>query len=120
MGLLDGDIAALFGTAFIDLYLDGTLHQGGTTPVYDEYGNITGYAGGADTAIKVQRDNASYAMRQADGYSDGDVMLIILAQDIGPVTTDMQVTDGYGVRWMVASANLDAAASHWICRGAKV
>jgi hypothetical protein len=117
MGLLDTDIAALFGAAFGGLYLDGWLHRDGTDPIYDDGGNIVGYVGGIEIAIKVQRDKATYAMRQSEGFSEGDVALIILAQGLPALTTDMQVTDGHGARWMIQSADLDAASSHWICRG---
>lgn len=119
MGLLNGGIAAIFGSALSGLYPDGILHREGAEPQYDGEGNITGYAGGADVPIKVQRDACSYSMRQSEGYSEGDVMLIILAAQLGGVkiTTDMQATDGAGDRWMIRSADLDAASSHWICRG---
>jgi hypothetical protein len=119
MGLLTGGIAAIFGSALSGLYPDGILHREGVEPQYDLEGNVTGYAGGADVPIKVQRDACSYSMRQSEGYSDGDVMLIILAAQLGgvKVTTDMQATDGAGDRWMIGSADLDAASSHWILRG---
>jgi len=118
MGLLSGGIASIFSAALSGLYLDGLLHRDGTGPIYDLEGNITGYDGGADIPIKVQRDACNYAMRQSEGYADGDVMLIVLAAGLtGPITTDHQITDGDGKRWMVASAELDAANSHWICRG---
>lgn len=119
MGLLDGGIARIFNAALSGLYLDGALHRDGTDPIYDNEGNITGYAGDADIPIKVQRDACTYAMRQSEGYSEGDVMLLILAAPLNgvKVTTDMQATDGAGDRWMIRSADLDAASSHWVCRG---
>lgn len=118
MGLLDGGMAAIFGAAFGGIFLDGKLHRAGTDPIYDGEGNITGYGGGADIDIKVQRDACSYSMRQSEGYSEGDVVLIVLAAGLGiKITTDMQATDGGGQRWTIQSADLDAASSHWICRG---
>jgi hypothetical protein len=119
MGLLDGGIARIFNAALSGLYLDGALHRDGTDPIYENEGNITGYAGGADIPIKVQRDACTYAMRQSEGYSEGDVMLLILDAPLNgvKVTTDMQATDGDGDRWMIRSADLDAASSHWVCRG---
>ncbi|WP_375194650.1 hypothetical protein [Sphingobium sp.] len=119
MGLLDGGIEAIFGTAFGGLFLPGTLHRDGTEPIFDAEGNITGYEGGEGIPCRLQIDGATYAMRQSDGYVDGDVRIIILSAGLGvEVTTDMQVT-GRGQRWMIASAERDAAASHWICRGRK-
>lgn len=121
MGLLNGGIGAIIGAALSGLYLDGVLHREGAEPIYDGEGNITGYAGGDDIPIKVQRDKCTYAMTQAKGFSEGDVALIILSAQLGVVeiTTDMQVTDGKGKRWLIASADEDAASSHWICRGSK-
>lgn len=118
MGFLDGGISAIFGAALSGLYLDGALHRGHVNPVYDSKGNIVGYSGGGDLTIKVQRDACSWSMKQSPGYVDGDVMLIVLARGIAAtITTDMEISDGAGRRWMVQSADLDAASSHWICRG---
>lgn len=117
MGLLDGGIEAIFGAAMGGFYLPGTLHRDGAQPQYDGEGNITGYAGGADLACRAQVDAATYAMRQADGYADGDVRVIILSAGLGvEVTTDFQVSVS-GKRWQIASVERDAANSHWICRG---
>lgn len=122
MSLLDGGIASIFGSVFSGIYLDGTLHRSLTDPIYDGEGSIIGYGGGGDMPIKVQRDKATYGMTRAQGFSDGDCALIILTAQLDGVeiTTDMEVTDGHGRRWKIASADLDAASSHWICRGSKV
>lgn len=121
MGLLTGGIEAVFGAAFSGIYPSGTLHRELTDPIYDNQGNIIGYGGGGDLPIKVQRDRATYAMRQAEGFTEGDVSLIVLSAQLGgvEVSTDMEVTDGHGKRWKVASADRDAANSHWVCRGRK-
>lgn len=115
MGVLDGGIAAVFGAAFSGLYLDATLHAGTGEPIYDDGGNITGYTTDADVAIKAQVDVATEAMRRAEGFAEGDVRLIILAQGVPAVTTDHQVT-ARGRLHAILSAELDAAASHWVCR----
>ena len=119
MGLLDGGIAAIFGAAFGGLYLDGTLHRGTGSPIYASGGVITGYGGGGDVAVKVQVDAATDAMRRAEGFAEGDVRIIILAQGIGPVTSDHRITIG-ATTYSLQAAELDAAASHWICRGRRV
>lgn len=116
MGLLDGGIQAVFGAAFSGLYLDGTLHRDLTTPIYDGKGSIVGYAGGGDVAVKVQVDGATYAMRQSEGYSEGDVRVIVLARGIPAITADMELT-ARDVRYKIASVEIDPAASHYICRG---
>ncbi len=115
MGALDGDVAALFAAAFGGMYLDGTLHGGTGDPVYSDEGDISGYSGAADTPVKVQIDRATSAMRAADGFAEGDVRVIILAQDGMTLTSDSEVT-ARGMRYRIQSAELDAAASHWMCR----
>lgn len=117
MGLLNGGIAAVFSAAFSGIYLDGTLHAGTGDPIY-EGSKIVGYAGG-DTPIKVQTDAAGDAVKRDQGFAEGDVALIILAQGVPPVTSDHAVTDGYGDRYSIERAERDAAASHWVCRGRK-
>jgi len=118
MGLLDGSIAAIFAATFSGLYLDATLHAGTGAPIYDDAGNVIGYEGG-DTACKAQVDAATDAMRRADGYAEGDARIIVLAQGIGTVDSDNELTLR-GQRWRLLSAELDAAASHWVCRARAV
>jgi hypothetical protein len=115
MGVLDGDVSALFNAAFSDMYLDATLHAGTGEPIYDAAGNITGYLGG-DTPARCQVDAATDAMRRDDGFSEGDVRLIILAQGLPAINDNHQLTVK-GVRYFLASPSLDAAASHWTARG---
>lgn len=115
MGVLDGDIAALFGAAFGPMYLSATLHTGTAQPTYDSGGNITGHTS-SDTAVRAQVDAATDAMRRAEGYSEGDVRVIILAQG-APAITDNHELTVKGVRYRLATPSLDAAASHWVARG---
>lgn len=118
VGLLDGGLASVFAGAFAGIFSDGALHSNATGPQYDDAGDITGYTGGGDVAIKVQRDAATWAMRQAEGFAEGDVALIVLAEGLpGPITTEHRITDGAGAKWTVESVSLDAASSHWLCRG---
>jgi len=115
MGILNGDITALFGAAFSDMYLDATLHAGTGEPTYNAAGDITGYAGG-DVAAKCQVDAATDAMRREEGFSEGDVRLIILALGLPAITDNHQLTV-QGVRYFLAGPSLDAAGSHWVARG---
>ena len=123
MGILDGALASLFSSAFSGLYLDGTAHHGTGAPIYDA-GRITGYTDSGDLAVKVQTDRANWNIRRDPDYVAGDVLLIILA--ITPsgeeitLTTDHQVTDGYGDRYRIETTERDAARSHWLCRGRPV
>lgn len=117
MGVLDGGVAAVFGAAFGSFYLPATLHRDGSDPIYDNEGNIIGYGGGVDIPCRAQVDAASWAMRQSEGYVDGDVRIIVLTAGLGiSITADHQITV-QGKRWMIAQPELDAAGSHWVLRG---
>lgn len=115
MGLLDGGISAVFSSALSGLYLDGTLHAGTGAPIYDNNSEITGYTGGDDVACKAQVDVATEAMRRLEGFTEGDARIIVLAQGIGTITSDHRITVR-GELWLILSADLDAAASHWTLR----
>jgi len=116
MGLLDGGIARIFNATFSGLYLDGLLHAGTGDPIYAPGGAITGYDGGGDVPIKVQVDSASEAMRRAEGFAEGDVRLIVLAQGVPAITSDHEVTV-QDTRYSIQSVERDPALSHWLCRG---
>ncbi len=115
MGLLSGGIASIFGGVFGALYLDAVLHAGTGDPIYGPGGTITGYTG-SDTACKAQVDAATDAMRRADGFSEGDCRVIVLALGLPDVTSDHEITVE-GVRYRLMSAERDPARSHWVCRG---
>ncbi len=115
MSLLDGGIARIFNAALSGLYLPATLHKPGEYAT-DNEGNILP-AVGTDVPCRAQVDAATYAMRQSEGYSEGDVRIMVLAAGLSAdVTTDDQISVS-GKRWMVGSAEKDAASSHWILRG---
>ncbi|WP_159975874.1 MULTISPECIES: hypothetical protein [unclassified Novosphingobium] len=115
MGLLDGGLASIFNAAFSGIYLPATLHAGTGEPIYGPGGTITGYEGG-DTPCKAQVDAATDAMRRADGFAEGDCRVIVLAVGVGEITSDHEISVK-GVRYRLMAAELDAAASHWVCRG---
>lgn len=116
MGILDTGGKKLFGSVMGRYFLDGKLVKR----------VITMDSGGSQTVvetrhdIKVQTDAVSEAMRQAAGYTDDDVMLIVLTDGV-PVSlnTNDHVIDGRGNRWAVTMPELDPCASHWTIRGQK-
>lgn len=116
MGILDTGGKRLFGKVMGRYFLDGELIQR----------VISEDMGGSQTAtetrypVKVQTDTVSEAMRQADGYTDDDVMLIVLTDGV-PVSlnTNDHVIDGRGDIWAVTMPELDPCASHWTIRGQK-
>jgi hypothetical protein len=113
MGLLDGEIAAISAAAFGPLYLDGTLYRWST--VSDGMGGGTG---GFDsgTAVKVQIDAVTEAMRQSLGFVDGDVRILMLAHGVAAPDTDCEIAAG-GTRYMIESVGTDCAGSYYELRG---
>lgn len=114
MGLLTGGGAAVLNGVFASIYPTGALVRR----------TITEDAGGSQTitetttAIKVQTDGVTEAMRTASGYTDTDVRLIVLTTGLnGDITTDDEIVDGRGDRWRVTMPSLDTCGSHWEIRG---
>lgn len=112
MGLLDGGAAAAFAGIFSGIYLDGTLHRA-TTIDDGEGGGSTTYA---DEAVKAQLEACTEAMRQADGYTDLDVRILVLASGVARPDTDTQITVD-GTRYAVQPpVYRDPCGSYWDCR----
>lgn len=114
MGLLTGGGAGILNGVFAQIYPSGTLIRR----------TITEDAGGTQTVtdttqpIRVQTDTASEVMRQAEGYTDTDVRLIVLTGGLnGPITTDDKITDSRGDTYSVTMPMLDACGSHYEIRG---
>lgn len=88
---------------------------------FDTGGSITAPGVVTERDCFVQVDEATSAMRQAEGYAEGDVRLLVLASGLaGGLTPDarIEVTAGpHAGLYSVRSAILDVAASHWDCRG---
>ena len=118
MGLLDGGLARTFHAALSTLYLNATLHRRGE-PVYADDGTITG--GATDVPCKAQVDEATEAMRQAEGFAASDQRVIVLSASLdGPITTDDEITvEGRG-RFGIAGVTRDPAGAYWDCRGRAV
>lgn len=110
MGLLDGDIAGLFGTVFGSFYLDGTLSQ---NPVWVPDGQGGGsYQPGTPVPVKVQEDQVDEATRVAGGYSQDDVRFLVLQQPGLTLTGDSELTVG-GRVYMLRTPRQDPAKSYW-------
>lgn len=112
MSLIDG-IAGLFGAVFPSVMPAGTLHRSMRTD--SAAGRVT--LSFADEPIYVQKDRTTQAMRGAEGYVETDVALIVLASGIDRPSTQDEITAGDGVRYTIASIDIDPASSHWIIRG---
>jgi hypothetical protein len=117
MGLLDGGIAAAFAGVFGGVYLDAQLYRPAGS---GDDGMGGGEEGGfADPeAVKVQVDVATDAMRDADGYVDTDVRILMLAHGVDRPTTDCQIAvTGYPRRFGIRTVGSDPAQSYWDIHG---
>lgn len=111
--LLNGGLQAVFGAAFGAVYLPGYLLR--TTLTDDGEG---GYAvSHAVHSIKGQVDQASERMRRADGYTDGDMRVIVLQSGVTvePNTDDLTVLGGKV--WVLSGIQADPAITHWEMTG---
>lgn len=113
MGLLDGGVAAAFGSMFAGFYLDASLHRASIT----DDGAGGGSVGFADAQpVKAQLDQATQAMRDSPGYVDTDQRILVLAYGIDAITTDDEITVD-GLRWSIASVTQDPAGACYELRG---
>ena len=124
MSLLNGGIERIFGAALGGMYLPAMLY-GGAGPIYDPVnGDIIGYDPG-EAPCRAQADSVDWTMRE--GYIDGDIRILILSLGLpGPVTADHTIViqadrfalpGGGWKRWLISQPSMDAAGSHWVCRG---
>ena len=110
MGLLDGDIAALFGDVFGTFYLDGTL---ASQEVWVPDGSGGGsYQPGTPVVVKYQEDAVSEATRVAGGYSQDDVRFLVLQQPGLVLTGDSELTAG-GRTYLLRTPRQDPAKSYY-------
>lgn len=112
MGLLDGGIASIMHGVFSGIYLDATLHR--TTTTSDGKGG--GSTSDADEAVKAQLEAATEAMRQAEGYTDTDVRILLLAHGVDRPNSDCEVTVD-GTRYGIRSVGRDPAGAYWDIHG---
>lgn len=115
------DIAAGFSAAGIGAFHDATATWPGT-PTLDSGGSIATPGTPVEKACSVQVDAATEAMRADDGFVDGDVRLLVLADSLdGDMDTEatIEIEGGpfEGTSWMVASAVRDPCGVYWECRG---
>jgi hypothetical protein len=120
VALLDGGLAGVFAAAFSSIYLPGYVHVP-EDPVYDEGGSKVPGTGSMPYPCRLQVDSVTQRMRQAEGYADKDVRILILASGLeADVTTDCEVEVRAGMhqgRYMIASVDRDPAGASFDCRG---
>lgn len=122
MGLLSGGAAALFGELLAPLYLAATLSD--TTDSYDTKGTLR--RGSTPRDCLAQVDRCTERMVQAEGYTDTDRAIYILATSLeGDAVTGQEIEvlegDYAGTRWRLASPiDRDPATAYWLARAARV
>ncbi len=108
--MVHGEIIDGLEDIFDCLFIDATLHV--PTQTDNGKGGVT--VTHSNVAVRAQRDEVTEPMRQAPGYTDSDVMLII--QSNVPVTSDHELTYG-GIRYAIHTPCLDATGSFYEARG---
>lgn len=110
MGLLDGDLKAVFGSVFSPLLLTATLHK--VTLTDDGTGSLT--PGETDHTVAAMEKKHSAVFRANAGIPSTDINILVMQEGV-PVTIDKddEITIR-GVRYKIkAPINQDAAQAAW-------
>lgn len=114
MGILDGDISALFGEVFGQFYLDGTVTH--VALVDDGEGGYTETP--STEAAKIQQDACTDAQKLEAGYSSHDVRLLILQASLDGLVKNGDRATVLGKTWIIGpTITTDPANSYFECRG---
>lgn len=112
------DIARGFSDA-----LGGPFHAakvyGSTAPIYDDGGSIATPGTPSERDAMVQGDAVTEAMRQAEGYRDKDIRLVVIDLT-GTLDTEATIDILAGPhqgQWSVQSVDRDPLGLGWVCRG---
>jgi len=121
------DMGAIFADFGIGLsaQFGGPIKPGSVVrygaPITDDGGSIVTPGAVTIADCSLQIENATEAMRQADGYTDEDMRLLVLASTLeGTIDTDASIdvlTGPYFGRWSIASVDSDPFGVYWDCRG---
>lgn len=117
-GLLRGGTKALFGDLLGGLYLSARLVT--RAPTYNGHGDLE--LTEATHECRARVDNATERMRQAEGFTETDRAIYVLAAGLAvDVTTDAEVEilegDYAGKAFGVASVDRPPGGSYFACRG---
>lgn len=118
--LLDTDaIAEMMADAFGGIYGEGEIIR---RPLTDD--GKGGWIVGTPVKypIQLQIDQCTEKMREAAGYTENDVALIILRHGVGTqeLNSDDEISSADGRKWHIFEVGTDAARSHWIGRGVEI
>lgn len=118
VGFLNGGTKTLFGELLGPLYMAATV----TDQTLTYGGDGTLQRGPGPRSCKARVDSATERMRDAEGYTDTDRAISILAASLdGPLTTDAEIEilegDYAGVTFGIGSVDRPPGASYFLCRG---
>lgn len=110
------NFSAIFGAGFWDAHVIGK-----GSPVYDDGGSIVTPGMPVIRSCSAQVDAATEAMRLAEGFTDQDRRILVLAATIeGDITTaeQIQLLEGpFAGTWAIESVDRDPAAIYFELRG---
>lgn len=113
-------IAQGFSAAGLGAFYDAKAKWPGT-PVIDAGGSIVTPGTPIAKDCSAQVDSVTEAMRQAGGFTDKDVRLLVLTATLdGDLDTGatVEVLDGpHAGSWMLASCDRDPCGIYFECRG---
>lgn len=117
---MDGGIAGVLGSVFGAIYLPGKAIWRGE-PVTDAGGSIVTPGAVIMADCRVQVDQATEVMRQAEGYTDRDMRIIVLAsgltRDVDSDTTIRVLLGANAGDWLVSRVSRDPAGAYFDCTG---
>lgn len=111
MGILDGGIQSLFGTAFGTFYLPALIIRVVVTP--DGSGGVIEQT--ASIPCRVQQDAVTDQMRLNGGYSETDARFLILQLGVGPINSDDRLSFN-DATYLLSNPSQDPGKSYWACR----
>jgi hypothetical protein len=117
MGFLDGGLAPLVFNAFEWILLDGFLYK--RVLEDDGKGGIT-VTDLEPVAIKGMVDPATQIMRQAEGFREDDVSILMLAYQLPPPRLDDRIFIRDTLHHILPPIMLDPAMTHYVFRGRAV
>ena len=121
------NLASIYATKAmaISAQLGGPYHSARIVdfaqPVFDSGGSIVTPGARQERACMAQVDAATQAMRAAEGFTESDMRIMVLASGLfGEITTDsrVEIIEGPHVgNWLVASVSRDPLGIYWELRG---
>lgn len=108
-------LATGFAAQFGGPYVDATAVWPGT-PVKDAGGSITTPGTPTSTDCSVQFDRATEAMRQAEGFLETDVRLLVLVGALDTAAKIVVASGGRAGTWTLLSCDRDPAGIGFECR----